>query len=95
MTMESEKIVAAEMAADHLIYHLAMLAGVHEEDTVVDLEEVYLENFTEDGTFAMETWTRFRAEGLDGHNYFAHIPGRLDELIARTVRDHSFLLGDE
>lgn len=87
----STEIYAAQMAADYLIFHLARRAGIKEEDSVVEVEEIFFEVDDLKG-FGMEAWTQFTAEDIEGQRYIAHLPGRLDELLARTVQDHALIL---
>lgn len=87
----STEIYAAQMAADYLTLHLARQAGVKEEDSVVEVEEIFFEIDDLKG-FGMEAWTQFTAEDIEGQRYIAHLPGRLDELLARVVRDHALIL---
>lgn len=87
----NNEIYAAQMAADYLIFHLARQAGVKEEHAVTGVDEVFFEVSDLDG-FGMEAWTQFVAEDVEGQQYVAHLPGRLDELLAQTVRDHALVL---
>lgn len=82
-------------AADRLVFCIAERAGVGSEDLLRSVQEEYLDTVDEIGTWAMEVWTVFEAESPEGQVYFAHLPGRLDSLIVRTVRDHSALLEGE
>ena len=76
-------------AADEIIATMALAAGAPVDSRVVAVDEVALENLDEQNNFAFEVWTRFHLEDEEGQQSVAHHPGRLDELIPRTVRSHA------
>lgn len=93
--MDDEMLEYTQRAADRILFALAERAGVSADSTLAGVEEEYLETLSEDGAYGMEVWTIFKAEWPEGQVYHAHLPGRLDDLIVRTVRDHSVLLEGE
>lgn len=95
MTMSDSMIGCGEVAADFILFHLAVQAGVGEGDKLSRVEETHLENYSSSGAMAMEAWTVFHAYDQEGQAYAAHLPGRLDDLIVRTVRDLTLLLEEE
>lgn len=81
--------LGAATSADAVIATMALAAGASIDSRVVAVDEVALENLDEQNNFAFEVWTRFLLEDEEGQQSVAHHPGRLDELIPRTVRSHS------
>lgn len=93
--MDDKMLEYTQRAADRILFALAERAGASDDDRLAGVEEEHLETLSEDGVYGMEVWTVFEAETIGGETYYAHLPGRLDALIARTVRDHSVILGSE
>ena len=93
--MDDKMLEYTQRAADRILFALAERAGVSDDDRLAGVEEEHLETLSEDGAYGMEVWTVFEAKDPLGRTYHAHLPGRLDALIARTVRDHSVILGGE
>lgn len=79
----------AQLGADWIIFELALRAGVKPGHEVVQVHEEYLDAIAEDGTYGMEAWMVFEAIDEWGRTYYAHLPGSLDSLVVRTVRDHA------
>lgn len=97
MTDDNSKarLAQAELGADLVIFELARQAGVRGGDLIEDIHEEYLDTVDEVGTYGMEAWTVFEAVDEGGQTYFAHLPGDLDSLIVRTVRDHAIWFSGE
>lgn len=93
--MTEEDLVFHQETADRLLFCIAERAGVERGDYLERVEEEFLETLSEEGAYGMEAWTVFTASTEEGQTYYAHLPGRLDDLVAQTVRDHSALLGGE
>ena len=93
--MTEDDLVFHQETADRLLFCIAERAGVGGDDLLERVEEESFETLSENGAWGMETWTVFTAEDQEGQTYYAHLPGRLDTLIAQTVRDHSVILGGE
>lgn len=93
--MTDEDLAFDQETADRLLFCIAERAGVDRNDLLEHVEEESFETLSEEGAYGMETWTVFTASDQEGQTYYAHLPGRLDVLIAQTVRDHSVILGGE
>ena len=93
--MTDDRLTRLQISADSLLFALAEAAGVEANDLLAGVEEEYLDTLDEGGNYGMEVWTVFKAEAEDGQLYYAHLPGRLDDLIVRVVRDHSAHLEGE
>ena len=89
------RLEQAEVGSDLVIFELARQAGVRGGDYIEDIHEEYLDTVDEVGTYSMEAWTVFEAVDEGGQTYFAHLPGDLDSLIVRTVRDHAVWFSEE
>lgn len=90
MTEEEQKYTLdiARNGADYVIFGLALRAGVKPKDIVDDIHEEYLDTVSEEGVYGMEAWTIFEATDESGQTYYAHLPGDLDSLIVKAVREH-------
>lgn len=95
MPDNDELLDTAQQSSDAILFNLALRAGAMPDEWLCGVEELYIESIAEDGTYAFETWCQFELEQPEGQHYYAHLPGPLDQLIVRTVRDHSVLLGGE
>lgn len=89
------RLEQAEVGSDLVIFELARQAGVRGGDYIEHIHEEYLDTVDEVGTYGMEAWTVFEAVDEEGQTYFAHLPGDLDSLIVRTVRDHAIWFSGE
>lgn len=89
------RLEQAELGADLVIFELARQAGCTNGDFIEDIHEEYLDTVDEVGTYGMEAWTVFEAVNEEGQTYYAHLPGDLDSLIVRTVRDHAVWFSEE
>ena len=85
----------AQMGADWIIFELALRAGVKPDHEVRDLHEEYLDTVDGEGNYGMEAWVVFEAIDERGRTYYAHLPGSLDSLVVRTVRDHAIWFEEE
>lgn len=79
----------AQMGADWIIFELARQAGVKPGHDVEQVHEEYLDSVDDEGNYGMEAWLVFEALDEWGRTYYAHLPGSLDALVVRTVRDHA------
>lgn len=83
------------IAAGDIIVELARQAGKADGQRVTGVHEEFLEAISEEGFYGVEVWTVFELVDLEGQVSFAHLPGDLDSLIVRTVRDHARVLQEE
>lgn len=89
------RLEQVEAGSDLVIFELARQAGVRGGDYIEDIHEEYLDAVDEVGTYGMEAWTVFEAVDEAGQTYYAHLPGDLDSLVVRTVRDHAVWFSEE
>lgn len=71
---------------DHLLYELALKAGMTYGETLVSVSAEFHEANTLD-VWGMEVWTKFEVDPVDGATRFHYLPGHPATLVTNALHE--------